>query len=1021
MTVLVLHLSDIHIRTSSDLILERSSEIAACAYSALPSASHVFIVLSGDIAYSGEDAQYELAALFLEKIKEVLIKESKVPVTFVIAPGNHDCDFRKDTSARKILVKSLEESDTSDEIDPSIIQVCTTVQESFFAFRKKLEGDIDVVDDLLWRSLRFEVEGKSLGFECLNISWVSKLREDAGRLYFPFDKYSNKKNDDVDVRFIVLHHPLNWFHQNVYRPFRAFVRNLADVVISGHEHQGNVGLIYEAESNKSAFVEGCVLQSEKGQADSSFNVIVLDLAKSQFASTRYKWDRNRYFASELGSWSDYHELPTKKISAFTISDAFQNILDDPGAFFKHAGHSIMTLPDVYVYPDLKKAGGSSEEQRRYISSSSLLSPEATAGGVLIEGDEKAGRTSLLYQIFREYYHRGFTPLMIRGKDLRRVTDAEVESLIKRAVENQYGAAVIPQFEQLAASKKLLLLDDFDDGPMKTADARSALLHALRRRFGHLIVTVSETFELRDMLEKGASSESLRLQHYQLQPFNYSLRSQLIKQWYSLANDGTVDEGTFIARCDSAERLMNTVMKKSMIPSNPLYLLTLLQSLEVDRGGDFREGALGYYYQYLLTQAFQNCGVKSDKLTEYFQYCAYLAWEFHVRGRGEFSEGDLREFNTRFSDEWHRVDFTDRLRILVEARVLSRIGEDYEFRYPYVYYYLKGQYLSQNLSAINVREYVSHCCKHLYVRDHANTVLFLAHHTNDDYVVNTISDALHNLFGESTPVSFDLGDYDEVKKLIQNAPKLSYSGETPSEHRRRRNEHRDQLDDGSDDLSASEEESADLSLVARTTMLFKTTEILGQVLKNQYSKIQRRRKAELLEEIFNGPLRALRCFYDYFEKYPDALVAEVDAEIKRVGHVTEDERRKKIARKVVASLILLMTLGFVTRAAESAGSDDLLDDVGDIVNKNGTIAFSFIQACIYLDSPKPLPRKLLRKLYRDAQRDAMLSRLLQIMVLNRLYMFKTSEKDMQWLSSELDLDIGIAHSIAYQSKHQLLAK
>ena len=54
-----------------------------------------------------------------------------------------------------------------------------------------------------------------------------------------------------------------------------------------------------------------------------------------------------------------------------------------------------------------------------------------------------------------------------------------------------------------------------------------------------------------------------------------------------------------------------------------------------------------------------------------------------------------------------------------------------------------------------------------------------------------------------------------------------------------------------------EEAEELSLIAQMTILFKTTEILGQVLKNQYSKIQRIRKKALLEDLFNGPLRAIQ--------------------------------------------------------------------------------------------------------------------------------------------------------------------
>lgn len=608
---------------------------------------------------------------------------------------------------------------------------------------------------------------------------------------------------------------------------------------------------------------------------------------------------------------------------------------------------------------------------------------------------------------------------LKVKDLKKSSDDEIDALIKRSVKIQYGKANITSFAQLPSSQKLLLLDDFDNGPTKAADARVGLLCALRKRFGHLVVTVSEMFEMREILEVDASRELVSLEHYHLQHFGYTRRSELIDRWFSLGADGTIDEANLISRCDQAERLIDTVMAKSVIPSIPLYLLTLLQSMDAGRSGDFKESALGYYYQYLLTGALQSSGVKPDKLTELFQYSAHLAWEFHSKSKQELSESELREFNTIFSKEWHTVDFITRIDVLVKARVLCKVGEDYAFRYPYIYYYLKGQYLSENLTDRGIRKYIQHCCKHLYVRDHANTVLFLAHHTNDDFVLTTISQALHGLFQACSPITFN-GDTDGINRLIEDAPKLIYSGETPVEHRKKRSVLRDEMDDGQDGLTELEEDSNELSLVAQMTMLFKTTEILGQVLKNQYAKIQRNRKGNLLEELFNGPLRALRDFYNFFEENPDALVAEIEAAIQRKGSIQKEEH-KAIARRVVSGLIQLVTFTFVMRAAQGANTDSLSEDVRDIVIKNGSLAFRLIELCIHLDSPKALPRQDLKQLFKEAQKDLVATRLMTIMVINRLYMFKTTEKDMQWLSGELDIDIGTQHVITYQEKKRRLIK
>lgn len=1022
MTAVILHLSDIHIKTSQDPILRRGPLIAACLNPTLPSASHVFIVVSGDVAFSGEIAQYDLAKNFLKGIQADIKKETAIPVSFLIVPGNHDCDFKQNSGSRKMNVKSIEESD-SPEIDTSVIETCTFIQKPFFNFRNELESDAEAVDDLLWRSREFSVEGKTIAFECLNISWTSNYHETPGRLYFPVDHYNERHYKNVNLRLVLLHHPLNWFNQNIYRTFKVFVRQLADIIVTGHEHQGNVGIIDDSESDMSAFVDGCVLYDEKKPSDSSFNIVRIDLDKGQFSSICHKWDGKIYSPTDKGSWSDYHNLPTKKSNPFTILKSFQNLMDDPGAFFRHPGRkhdANITLSDIFIYPDLRKIGNSEAKRRNILSSSKLLSPSSTANGVLIEGEEKAGCTSLLYQYYRNYHDQGFVPLLIKGKDIRRSTETELDDLITKMITAQYGKEHVTAFQQLSPSCKLLLLDDFDDGPLKAADARAGLLCAIKKRFGHLIITTNEMFEMREMMDGDGSRSLISLEHYKLQPFGYVLRSKLIQRWFSLGADGTIDEAGFISKCDQAERLMKTVMSKALIPKIPLFLLTLLQSMEAGRSGDFKDSGLGYYYQYLLTDSFQHVGVKPDKLTELFQYASHLAWEFHLQHKSELSEFELRDFNKRFSEKWHTVDFTPRLEVLLNARILLEVGEDYSFRYPYIYYYLKGQYLSEKLSDYEIRSYIDKCCKHLYVRDNANTVLFLAHHTNDDYLLKSISEALGGIFKTCSPITFN-GDTDDIQKLIDDAPKLTYSGETPIEHRNRRDVRQDELDDGKDGLADSEEETDELSLIAQITMLFKTIEILGQVLKNQYSKIQRTRKSDLLDELFNSPLRALHDFYNFIERNPDAMVAEIDAALRRKKNKDPEEERKRVAKKIVGGLVQIMSFVFVMKAAQGANSENLLEDVHNVVDKNGTLAFKLIELCIHLDSPKPIPRQMLKKIYSESKSNLVAARLIQIMVLNRLYMFKTTEQDMQWLSSDLNLDIGMQHTITYQEHKFKLIK
>jgi hypothetical protein len=1017
MSIVLLHLSDIHIKTVSDAVLRHAQEIAAAAFDAAREADLLLVIVSGDIAFSGEDSQYTAAEGFLNSIVQILRQEASCPVHVVTVPGNHDCDFTRSDGTREVLVNSLTGA-TPPPVDTSMIDSCTSVQESYFRFRDRIESPRRSDGDRLLWSSELEVSGRKIRVECVNVAWVSRKKERNGQLYFPVSRYSQASVDNVRVRVVIMHHPLNWFSSTIYRPFRQFVHRRADLLITGHEHEFNVGVRTDAESETTAYVEGCVLQnSADNLKDSSFNVVAMDLEQGQFKSTKYTWSGDRYSVLEQGAWTTYYALPVRQPNAFEITSGFAEVLDDPGPHLFPGARPNISLGDIYVFPTIRKINTTVDSSKELLDSERLIKLEEIRDGVLVEGDERSGRTALLYMLYRELHEQGHVPLYLRGKDLGGNIRHSLQVAIRKAVSRQYGEKKIEPFDQLPKERRVLLLDDFDEGVLNSGNLRAQLLEEIEKQFGASVITVGQMFEAREFLENSAKGKISGIKLYKLEPFGYRLRAKLIERWFTVVS-GVTDDPEVRLKRDRAEKIVSTVMSRGIVPSVPLYLLTLLQSVEAGRSGDFRETALGYYYQYLLTEALQTVGTKPDKLTELFQYCTQLAWYFHVAQAEELSEQDLREFNTDFSRIWHTVDFSERLRLLVAAGIIRSREGQFSFRYPYIYYYLKGKYLSENLNDLATRAYIAHCCRHLYVRDHANTVLFLAHHSNDEFVLQTIVEALQGLFITQKALSLQ-GDTSGVEALIRDAPKLVHSGESPEQFRERHDRERDELGEVSDGLLEAEEKAQILSLPAQLLMLFKTIEILGQVLKNQYSKIKRPRKVELITELFNGPLRALADFFGYMSKNPAALVAAVDAELARRSYVQDEGKRKDIARKVVAGVTQFIACSFVMRAAEAVSSENLLEDIAAVVKSEKTLAFKLIELTVLLDSPRALPRKKLKEIYREARGDIVADRLLYLILLYRLYMFRTSEKDMQWLSDEMDINLGEQHKITYQQAERRL--
>lgn len=341
MTALLLHLSDIHIKGDSDPILSRAAFIASCSFNALPEASILFVVISGDIAFSGKAEQYSCANSFLAAIKAAIQIENNIPVHFVVAPGNHDCNFERDNNMRKLAIKCLNDGSTS--VDESVIGQCTAIQDEFFSFKDDLILTAAATNDRLWQTYTFEVGEKKIIFDVLNVSWVSRIHEEQGGLVFPYERYATKNEENADARIVIMHHPLNWFNQGTYRPFRKFVRKLANIVITGHEHQANIGENFDSESSLSAYIEGGVLQETSGIENSAFNLVELDLDDGLYKSTRFAWKGKYFEATEEGSWADYRELPGKQHNTFEIQKEFRQLLDDLGASLGNPGRPKVSL------------------------------------------------------------------------------------------------------------------------------------------------------------------------------------------------------------------------------------------------------------------------------------------------------------------------------------------------------------------------------------------------------------------------------------------------------------------------------------------------------------------------------------------------------------------------------------------------------------------------------------------------------------------------------------------------------
>lgn len=105
MKVLFLHLSDMHFVSDSSYTKKDCEEIAnAVAAKIICPISMIFLVLSGDIAFSGGAEEYNEAEKFVGELQASILGKveiDKEKIKVLLVPGNHDRQYPEDRPDRE--------------------------------------------------------------------------------------------------------------------------------------------------------------------------------------------------------------------------------------------------------------------------------------------------------------------------------------------------------------------------------------------------------------------------------------------------------------------------------------------------------------------------------------------------------------------------------------------------------------------------------------------------------------------------------------------------------------------------------------------------------------------------------------------------------------------------------------------------------------------------------------------------------------------------------------------------------
>jgi 3',5'-cyclic AMP phosphodiesterase CpdA len=324
-TLTWLHLSDLHFRREEDYderIVLRALLRDLAERIEEEGLRPDFVVVSGDIAFSGQPAEYDLARQFFDELLAVagLGKDRLFPV-----PGNHDVDRSRISRGAAGIAAPLTDRASVNQILANDADR-TLLLARFAGYREFVNGYLgphlafdDAAPDTGYFYVRtLELGGRRIALLGLNSAWLAHGGDEDRHKLALGERQVRAALDEaagVDLRIALMHHPFDWLRDFDHADSEALLSDNCDFVLHGHLHQ--VGLLQARTPDSDAFVIAAGACYETREYPNSYNLVRLDLdtASGTVSLRRYSDARGGFWARDTLT---YRNVPDG-VYQFTLS------------------------------------------------------------------------------------------------------------------------------------------------------------------------------------------------------------------------------------------------------------------------------------------------------------------------------------------------------------------------------------------------------------------------------------------------------------------------------------------------------------------------------------------------------------------------------------------------------------------------------------------------------------------------------------------------------------------------------
>lgn len=996
-SLLIVHLSDFHFEASTEqkLLDSRAKAICNAALTGRVCSGVVFI-LSGDIAYAGHPDEYAVAERFVFGLLESAGSFSKTcpNVHFVMAPGNHDLDFRADSAVTSTLRGTNDKEKIASDVQAQ--ELMRSLQSNYAAFESQMDTLAVETKSVFSKVSTLTFGENRLSIRVLNSSLFSSKREIKGGLFLPENAYLSDWSPR-DINICVLHHPYGWFSESTGRKLRTALRTNANIVLFGHEHVPDATVVTAAVNHQTDVstieIDGGVLFDKDDYAQSSFTVIQIDVVASDDPAsaslTTFEFDTRtgayQNKSSSTRAMRTSFDLPAKGNGSL-FNETFVKRLHSPGFDIRSVTGRAVLARELYVHRELEQVI-SSKKTTLLVAADSVLRTNTSASEFLIEGDERSGKTTLLLRFVEQTHQDGFTPIYVDLMDSKPLSAEVLKACIAKALAAVYANVSIDDFLATPFEKRLLILDNADS--VVFSSKGNSFINLARSWAKTLVVATSISADLAEASSGDSFAEIGQFERYKFTPFNNTNSHDLITNWLKVVEEVDSSE-EFLRRLDLMETAAADTLGKNLLPRNPHMLLLFLQAghYVTDRQN---QSILAYYYEKLIQQQLQRV-VKSDELGEVLNFAKYLAGGMFKSNREYLLTADAESINAEFSQRFYPRETTKRLNTLVNAGILlSKVGDDaYIWKHSYAYNLFLGQYLNEHIDDATVFAAVSDLSNHSYLTKNANILLFLLHYCKSPKLFDELIAGLSQLFNNARPFSMGTDTLAFVDHIKDARDLLLPDSNKPTQNRRAAHQRKDQIERQQTQMPQLRRNDGPLTRFEQYTALLKVSEIYGQVFREHYASVDRKVREDLLKALLNAHRRAITSLLDLLTGDEAKLKQWLQSKLRADG-LTTPEQITAALDQIMSSLVQAVMLSSYHKLSKSIASDKTHDLIKSLDAK-GSLDMQLLQLGCELSLQRKIPHEKLKFFAKTASDDPAFFALVKHLLRYRLMFFHTDVQD-----------------------------